>query len=1140
MRKNILFLFIAIFAGNGFSAEQTAAQMFGTDDLNISAKAMASFQVAPGEHILAFKDNFNLVLGDNHLKSSEAIVWLKSFTTDYHGVTKVEYKAKVYLQGNVSVEQGKGAKTNSVDVGQSRLSGVESMVSEFAVAGEVFVTADTQVTEDVRTSELYHNALVATGQIKLVPPAAIVPDSNTAQTDSETKASPDTMVSDSNIAVEDVEDIEATVESSDKPAETITTSETPAAESPTAETPTTEAQAAATKATETEAEVTAPATESSAKTEKTPSVKKAKAAKPAKAAKLAKTAKVKSNVAAPSDSGIEKSGKTEEAVAAESPQSKPAKKPGMFSEFFGGQEVPAQTLPKPPVVKFKYPVNISSLSTEPVKFSRQTLEDGSGIATMQNRFYLWQKKDETGGLLEFQADAAVIFIDGSASSENSDANDVPAGSEIKAAYFFGNVVMTEGLRTIRSDEAYYDFNTKQGLAINAVMRTYEPDRGIPIYLKAERLKQLSENKFKGENIVLTNSEFYVPRISMTASEIIVTDTTSVDAQAGKTGVNSYDAELKKVKLKLDNRTVFAWPKYRTNIKSSDMPLRRISIGNDNDWGTFVETEWYLARVLGLKEADGVDSSLMVDYYSERGLGVGTKIEYEKPNSFGNISGYIIKDRGKDDLNRNWKNVEPPNQLRGNFKFQHRQFLPYNWQLTLETAYMSDERYSEAFNRREFLTSKEAETLVQLRRIKDNWAFAVMGKWRINDFADQLEELPSAQYHLTGQSLFDDKFTLYHDSSVGSFRQRIGDNHTTNVSQERFMAAESRTELDLPFKVGPSGKIVPFVAGTFGYDDRSGFARDAVTSVNRSAYGSTDVFIGQFGTRASTQYWKTYKDIHSEFWDVNGIRHIVKPYGNIGLFAESDSVVEQKDYINLGVLNRLQTKRGIGDKQRIVDWMRLDTSFTFVSDDAQNISRPDKFIWNNSFVPMSVMSAPAIFNGDTRAGRYRTFELYGPQRDSFNADYIWRVSDTLAILSDMNYDLTGRNIEQFNIGFSRLCLPNLSYYVGARYLRSTNIDDDGIAGGSSEKGTNAATFAITYKLSPRYTITLAHQYDFDYSKRISTQVSLIRRYHRLYYAITFTQDETLDSKSIVLNIWPEGASDMSFGSGRGGSLESPGN
>jgi len=227
-----------------------------------------------------------------------------------------------------------------------------------------------------------------------------------------------------------------------------------------------------------------------------------------------------------------------------------------------------------------------------------------------------------------------------------------------------------------------------------------------------------------------------------------------------------------------------------------------------------------------------------------------------------------------------------------------------------------------------------------------------------------------------------------------------------------------------------------------------------------------------------------------------------------------------DIINIGLLQRLQTKRGQGEKQRIVEWMRLNMDFTWVSDDASSIRRPDRLLWNEAFVPLAVFSMPDILNGDM-ASAYRMYETYGPQRDSFNADYIWRASDTLAILSDMNYDLQSRNVEQFNIGFSRLCLPNLSYYIGARYLRSTNVD--------GEQGTNAVTLAATYKLSPRYTITFLHQYDFDYGERILSQISLIRRYHRLFYALTASRDESLDRSTVVLSMWSEGVSELSFGS-----------
>lgn len=1035
----LIFLSIVFLAANGFSAvEPSEGQLFGADDLHLKGKTMTSYQGLSGEHILAFTGGFELLIGDNHLKSNEAIVWLNSKTTEYRGVANVDYTVKVYLEGKVSIERGAGSKAGGLEVSKTVTSGVESVAAEFAVSGEVFATVENRVVQDVRDSQLYRNALVATGQIQSAP----------------------------------------------------------AEEKPAAET-----------AVKSSAETTMTAAE--AKEEKSAAGQKAKKSAVARKAKKPKK--------------VSRKAEKKTAVGQKTAAQKGERR-GLFESIFGAEPEP-EPVAEPPV-KIQYPVNISGLGTEPVKITNESLPDGTNIATILSRFYLWQKQSEEGELLEFQADCAVIFYSRTSNGEPNGVDSLLAGSTVKAVYLRGDIIMTEGQRTIRADEAYYDFQTKQGLAMNAVMRNYDPARGIPIYMRAAKLRQVAENKFTARNIVLTNSEFYVPRMSMTASEVIITDTTAVDEQRGKIGDHSYDAEMRNVKLKLDNRTIFWWPKVRSNLQRPDMPLRKAHTGYDDDFGLSLETEWYLARLLGLREPAGVESSFLFDYYSERGAGAGVEIRYKRDKYFGDIDSYIIYDRGKDDLGRNRKNIKPPRELRGKFKFRHRHFLPYDWQLTLETSYLSDESFYESYRREEFFEDKEQETLIHLKRLKDNWAFAILGKWRINDFADQLEELPSAQYHLKAQSLFDDKFTLYHDSSVGRYRQRIGNNHPApGISQDEFVFGQTRSELGMPLQVG-SAKVVPYIAGTFGYDDRSGFERAAVTGPG-SASGTEGVFVGQFGVRASTQYWKHF-NVRSRFWDINGLRHIVKPYINAAIFAESDDTVEQKDIFDIGILQRWQTKRGVGDKERIVEWMRLNTDFAWVGNDSSEPIRPDKVIWNNSFVPLSALSAPHIFNGDLLG--YRMFETFGPQRDSFNADYIWRVSDTTAVLSDLNYDVKGGNVEQFNIGLSRLRWPNLSYYIGARYLRSTRIE--------GEKGSNAFTFAATYKLNPRYSITLAHQFDFDYGKRISTQVTLIRRYHRLFYGLTLSVDETLDRQAIILSIWPEGVRELSVGSRRFMGLEAP--
>lgn len=1035
MRNYLHFLLIAFLAVEGLAASEPAqGNLFGAEDLHLKGKTLVSYQSSSTENILAFTDGFELSIGDNLLKSDKAIVWLDSQTTEYKGAVSVSYKVKVYLAGKVSVDRGAGSQTSGLEVNKRVISGVESMIANFNVSGEVFATVENRIVEDVRTTKLYHDALVATTQIQPEP--------------------------------------------AEKP-QTVQKKEEPVVGQK-----------------EEEPEVIQVAGEPNA-------VKKGK--------EVSAAGKTKKTIAA----------QKKTAAIKDANEARKAKSRGLMSVFFGAGGEQAKPVGQAPALKIQYPINISGLGTEPVKITNETLPDGTSIATILSRFYLWQKQDEQGVLLEFQADSAVVFYN----RGSSGAEGLLAGNSVKAVYFRGNIIMTEGQRTIRADEAYYDFQRKQALVVNAVMRNYDPKRGIPIYLKAARLKQLAEDKFYAKDVTLTNSEFYVPRISATASEVFVTDTTAVDQKTGELGRSSYDADMRNVKLKLDNKTVFWWPRLRGNLEGSDIPIRRLQFSRDKTFGTAVESEWYLARVLGLRESKGVDSRLMLDSYSKRGTGVGADITYEKENYFGNINGYVINDKGEDDLGRGRQNIDQKG-LRGMFNFRHRHFLPEHWQLTLETSYLSDETYLESFHREEYFGGRGQETLAHLKWTKDNEGFAILAKWRINNFADELEELPSAQYHRTGQSLFGDKFTLYSDSSLGRYRQRVGKDHVLAVSQEYFTFGMTRNELDFPLKFS-RGNVVPYIAGTYGYDDRYGFDRASAIGAGTGTSGEKNVFIGEFGIRASTQFWKMY-NVRSRFWDVNGIRHIVKPYINAVVFAESSDVVEQKDTFSFGVLQRWQTKRGVGEKSRILDWMRLNVEYTMLTNDNKDVKRPDRTIWNKPFVPLSATLAPDIFNGDL-AG-YRTFDLFGPQTDSLNADYIWRISDTTAILSDLNYDTTSNQLEQFNIGYSHLCWPNLSYYVGARYLRSIQVDE--------QKGSNAFTFAVTYKLSPRYTITYGLQYDFDFEKHLYNQISLIRRYHRLYYALTYRADGVLDSSAIILSIWPEGVGEMSLGSRRYMGLDSP--
>ncbi len=785
--------------------------------------------------------------------------------------------------------------------------------------------------------------------------------------------------------------------------------------------------------------------------------------------------------------------------------------------------------------RFVCPINIAPAGEVETKIEKGLSEMyGRDIATVIGRLYLWQIiEDEEGRerLLELQADNAVIFYVGEEFKAGEELQagpgDILARGSVEAIYLCGDVVMTEGQRTVRSDEMYYDFLRKKAIAINAVMRTFDAERGIPSYVRAAKLHQIAENIFAAENATLTSSEFYLPQISVNASSVIITDTTEIDEQSGKPLDSSAEVEMRNIRVKHGRRTFFYWPFVRSKLKRPNIPLKSIRAGYDSTWGSTVETRWYLAQLLGRREPPDTDSTLAVDYYGKRGVGSGAEVRYTRQNYYGRVLGYIIRDTGEDKLGRHSsrQDLTPARELRGRFYWVHRHFLPHNWQLTSQLGYASDERFIEGYYRNEYNVGKQ-ETYVHLKRIENNWGVSFLGKVRINDFSDVLNEMPTAEYHLTGQSLFDDRFTLYSDTELSRLRQRIGKDHMIAIDKSRFLFASHRTELDLPIRSGKF-KIVPYVAGVLGYDGRSGFTRTLVDGSNMGSVGEKNVWIGEAGVRVSMQpFWKVYPNVKSRLWDLNQLRHIVKPHLTAAVFTESDSVVEQRDTLNFGISQRLQTKRRAhggnqyGERMRTVDWMRLDTDSTLVSNPASAgaSTGPDRFIWSRPIVPLRVLSAPEIFSGDLINNLHR-FEMYGPRRDYFSADYMWRLSDTSVILSDINYDIQDGVVQQYNIGLAHLRWPNLSLYIGSRYLRRIQI--------LNETGSNAFTFAATYALDPRYTIVFAQQYDFDYrgGENLVSAVSIIRKFPRWYCSVNLRYNQNDDDATILINFWPEGLKEV---------------
>ena len=146
-------------------AQTGREDFFAGQDLHLAANRMTickSDTLEPGRNLLIFDDGFSMSIGNNQLSGNSAVVWLQSLRSKYRGQVNLDYNCQVYLQGNVTVKQGKTARTT--DLNQTVIDQGQTLVARFLVSGEVFATAQIQsVAGDVelRDNQLYQNALAS-------------------------------------------------------------------------------------------------------------------------------------------------------------------------------------------------------------------------------------------------------------------------------------------------------------------------------------------------------------------------------------------------------------------------------------------------------------------------------------------------------------------------------------------------------------------------------------------------------------------------------------------------------------------------------------------------------------------------------------------------------------------------------------------------------------------------------------------------------------------------------------------------------------------------------------------------------------------------------------------------------------------
>jgi len=762
----------------------------------------------------------------------------------------------------------------------------------------------------------------------------------------------------------------------------------------------------------------------------------------------------------------------------------------------------------PKGLTFSYPLTISPLDLSGTNIQYTPLPDGSGLLSIIGRTALWWTILDKDGMpsrhVELQADAALIELAQMPTGKQPVLNAAMGldSQQVRSIYMEGDVRLIEQHRSITCQQLYYDLDAKKALAVDATLQDYDPQRDVPIYLRAARLRQEALDRFRAEDVVFTTSEFYTPQWSLSADRVTVEDVrSSGPVLPGRGG--GLVIQMEDVELRYYDKRLIRLAKVRSDLARTDLPIRSVRLGYDQIWGASVETRWQLPSVLGLDAPEWVDAVLLADYYGNRGPGIGADIDYDQQRQFGRVLGYVIYDTGTDTLGKTpeRRDIEPPFPTRGRFTAQHRQFLPGRWQLTGEVSYLSDRNFLEQYHRHEFYCEKEQETLLHLKRIEANRGVSVLVKGRVNDFADTVTELPSGQFHWTGQSLFNDRLVYQTDTYIGRFAYRPDHEGPPPPIGGQFMFASTYHRLDMPLRLA-NLNLVPFAGALVGYDDGMGFGTD----LEGRPIMSTDLAsTGQAGLILGLPTWhRVYPGIQSRLLDLNQLRHLIS--GQVmAVLYEGSRTAQQRDLLMLGLNQRFQTRRGTGARSHTVDLLYWDTELVLVDHDADGAG-PYRLLWSD----------PAI-----GLWQRRTNTLYGACKDYISTELAWHITDSTDLLADAYIDAADLRLDQLNIGISRVRWPDLRYYIGTRYLGA-------IAGAQAS---HVLTAAAWYTIDPRYSLVVSSQYELEQDKGLRNALTLIRRYHRLNYGLTISTDRSLDQFSVVLGLWPQGVPEVGMGLGR---------
>ena len=442
----------------------------------------------------------------------------------------------------------------------------------------------------------------------------------------------------------------------------------------------------------------------------------------------------------------------------------------------------------------------------------------------------------------------------------------------------------------------------------------------PFFIAGRQLRGVTKGTnavYQGTNAYLTTDDYYQPLFRVRAKNFIIVPGNYVKA---------YNATLC-----IGDVPVFYFPYYWHSLVR-DPNHFDFTPGYRSLYGAYLLTtyKWFWNDQL----SGGYD----LDYRERRGFGTGPEFDYRfGPWGNGTLSYYYARDN--DPLtDPNTGAPIPHNRDRVNFSYNASPAT--NLTILSQVAQQSDAFITRDFFESDYGKDNQPGTFVDVSKYWQNWSVDTLVQPRVNPFWETVERLPEVRLNGFRQQIGGTPFYYESQSTIGYYDRLFANTNTLSPGNFGGTRADTFHQITLPETFFGWLNVTPRAGGRYTYYEATDGPGATTTNQNRAVFNT--------GAEVSFTASRLWAGAKSDFWDVDGLRHIMIPSVNYVYIPRPNvlpSQVPQFDYepsnllrlppiefpddnsidsinsestIRYGLNNKLETKRN-GQVQDLIDW-----------------------------------------------------------------------------------------------------------------------------------------------------------------------------------------------------------------------------